>query len=506
MKINYQIEMEKEISRIKAANLRPRLLLHSCCAPCSSHVLELLDDVFEITVFYYNPNIAPYEEFERRVEEQIRLIDQMPLKHHISVIRGDFDDKAFYDMCKGHEMDPEGGERCTRCFRMRLGKTAQMAAKGGFDYFTTTLSISPLKDARRLNAIGGEFAGLFGVPYLFSDFKKKNGYKRSCELSAQYELYRQDYCGCIFSKQERERQKLNIPGNAVLPAVSQSGKNEGRIAGAGDRDRHPEKEAECLNPEGILCRVNTRQFAREMEIHECIDSTNTRAKLLAEQGAGHGFLVGAASQTGGRGRMGRQFFSPKDSGIYISFVLRPELPADRAVMITPMAAVAVARAIEALAGVDVRIKWVNDLYINGRKVCGILSEASMDFESGRLEYAVLGIGVNVGRIDFPQEIQNIATSIFNETGVSVSVNELTAGIANQLELLYDGLETASFMDEYRSRSNVIGCQVTVLRGSEHFEAEVLDIDDQARLVVRTEKGIEYVGSGEISIRVKGVHY
>lgn len=506
MKINYQIEMEKEISKIKAENIRPRLLLHSCCAPCSSHVLELLDEVFEITVFYYNPNIAPYEEFERRVEEQIRLINQMPLKNDIPVICGDYDDKAFYDMCKGHEMDPEGGERCTRCFRMRLGKTAQKAAEGGFDYFTTTLSISPLKDAQRLNAIGGEFARLFDVPYLFSDFKKKNGYKRSCELSAQYELYRQDYCGCVFSKQERERQKQDIPGNAVRQAVGQLRKKEDDIEAAANGDYVLRKEADFLNAAGIFCRLNTKEIAREMEIHECIDSTNTRAKLLAEQGAGHGFLVGAASQTGGRGRMGRQFFSPKDSGIYISFVLRPELPVVRAVMITPMAAVAVARAIEALADVDVKIKWVNDLYINGRKVCGILSEASMDFERGRLEYAVLGIGVNVGEIDFPPELQDIATSIFNETGISVSGNQLIAEIANQLELLYEGLETASFMDEYRSRSNVIGCQVTVLRGSERFEAEVLDIDDQGRLVVQTDQGIEYVGSGEISIRVKGVHY
>lgn len=207
MKVNYQIEMEKTIARIQAEGRRPRLLLHSCCAPCSSYVLESLDEVFDITVFYYNPNIAPLEEFDRRVEEQIRLAEQMPLKGKIDVIRGPYEDAAFYEACRGHEVDAEGGERCTKCFYLRLEKTAQTAFEGGFDYFTTTLSISPLKDAQRLNAIGRELAGVYGVPYLFSDFKKKNGYRRSCELSALYDLYRQDYCGCIYSRLARERQK-----------------------------------------------------------------------------------------------------------------------------------------------------------------------------------------------------------------------------------------------------------------------------------------------------------
>ena len=205
MKINYQIEMERELARIQADGRRPRLLLHSCCAPCSSFVLERLMDAFDLTVFYYNPNIAPREEFLRRVEEQRRLIDAMPHERPIDVIQGEYDDRAFYELARGHEQDPEGGERCTACFRLRLGKTAEMAAQGGFDYFTTTLSISPLKDAQRLNAIGAALSAETGVPYLFFDFKKKNGYKRSCELSAQYGLYRQDYCGCIYSRMERDR-------------------------------------------------------------------------------------------------------------------------------------------------------------------------------------------------------------------------------------------------------------------------------------------------------------
>ena len=205
MKINYQIEMERELARIQATGHRPKLLLHSCCAPCSSFVLERLMDAFDLTVFYYNPNIAPKEEFLRRVEEQRRLIESMPHERPIGLIQGDYDDQVFYELARGHEQDPEGGARCTACFRLRLGKTAETAAQEGFDYFTTTLSISPLKDAQRLNAIGAELSAAFGVPYLFSDFKKKNGYKRSCELSAEYGLYRQDYCGCIFSRLERDR-------------------------------------------------------------------------------------------------------------------------------------------------------------------------------------------------------------------------------------------------------------------------------------------------------------
>ena len=210
MKINYQLEMERELARIKRDGRRPRLLLHSCCAPCSSATLERLTEVFDITVFFYNPNIAPEAEFIHRVEEQRRLIDEMPHAGTIDLIRGEYDDAAFYALAKGLEDVPEGGERCTRCFRLRLGRTAQLAKEQGFDYFTTTLSISPLKDAQRLNAIGAELAAQFGVPYLFSDFKKKNGYKRSCELSEQYGLYRQDYCGCIYSRMERERQKEKL--------------------------------------------------------------------------------------------------------------------------------------------------------------------------------------------------------------------------------------------------------------------------------------------------------
>ena len=200
MKHNYQIEMERELQRIGAEGRRPSLLLHSCCAPCSSAVLERLNRTFDITIFYYNPNIAPAEEYERRVAEQIRLARALPHEGRIDVIRGEYDPQVFYDAVRGHEDDPEGGARCAICFRLRLQEAAKLAARRGDDCFTTTLTISPLKDAHLLNAIGFELGGQSGVMWLPSDFKKKNGYKRSCELSEIYGLYRQDYCGCVFSR------------------------------------------------------------------------------------------------------------------------------------------------------------------------------------------------------------------------------------------------------------------------------------------------------------------
>ena len=176
--------MERELARIAESGRRPRLLLHSCCAPCSSYVLEALNAAFDIDVFYYNPNISPREEFDRRVAELQRLAERLPHENDMRVIVGDYDNEAFMAMCRGHEADPEGGARCELCFRMRLGAAAKLAARLGSDYFTTTLTISPLKDAQLLNAIGLELAARAGVPWLPSDFKKKNGYKRSCELSA----------------------------------------------------------------------------------------------------------------------------------------------------------------------------------------------------------------------------------------------------------------------------------------------------------------------------------
>lgn len=200
-KVNYQRILDDTIAKQQKEGKVPRLLLHSCCAPCSSYVLEYLSEYFEITVLYYNPNISPAKEYEARVAEQERLIRELPAKHPIQFLAGEYHPEEFYTAVKGLEHCPEGGERCTVCFEMRLKEAAEAAKRGGFDYFTTTLSVSPLKDAERLNSIGKSLAEEYGISYLYSDFKKRNGYKRSVELSAQYGLYRQNYCGCVFSKE-----------------------------------------------------------------------------------------------------------------------------------------------------------------------------------------------------------------------------------------------------------------------------------------------------------------
>lgn len=201
-KINYQKELDKIINGIKETDEAPKLLIHSCCAPCSSYVLEYLSQYFKITVFYYNPNIYPEEEYDKRVEEQKRLIKELPVKNPVEFIEGRFDPAEFYDAVRGLEQVKEGGERCFACFRLRLEETAKLAKRLGADYFTTTLSISPHKNAQKLNEIAGELSRIYDIKNLPSDFKKKEGYKRSVELSAEYHLYRQDYCGCVFSQRE----------------------------------------------------------------------------------------------------------------------------------------------------------------------------------------------------------------------------------------------------------------------------------------------------------------
>lgn len=198
---NFQKELDKVILGLEKEGVVPTLFLHSCCAPCSSYVLEYLSEYFKLTVFYYNPNIAPASEYEERIKEQQRLIKSMKTKYPVSLVCGEYRPEVFYEAVKGLEKEPEGGKRCTECFKLRLYEAARQAKEGGFDYFTTTLTISPLKDAKRLNSIGEEAAKLYGVRFLNSDFKKKNGYRRSIELSREYDLYRQNYCGCVFSRQ-----------------------------------------------------------------------------------------------------------------------------------------------------------------------------------------------------------------------------------------------------------------------------------------------------------------
>ncbi len=212
MKQNYQLMLEETIQKITEANKVPKLLLHSCCAPCSSYCLEYLSDYFEITVFYYNPNIYPDEEYFHRAREQQAFIERFPAKHPISFVEGDFDKERFFQSVKGLENEPERGARCNVCFELRLGEAASMARQMNMDYFTTTLSISPMKDAALLNDIGSKMEEKYGVKYLHSDFKKKNGYKRSCELSQEYGMYRQDYCGCVFSYNESKARRMEQKG------------------------------------------------------------------------------------------------------------------------------------------------------------------------------------------------------------------------------------------------------------------------------------------------------
>ena len=216
MKENYQIILEKILKKDDNDNQDKRLLLHVCCAPCSSYCLEYLACHYAIDVYFYNPNITDMDEYEKRAKELVRFVDEFNSRFEgkisknenriykkVNVILGSYEPDKFFNMAKGLEEAPEGGSRCKKCYELRLRQSAVVAKEGAYDYFTTSLSISPYKNAQWLNEIGRELVGEFGVNYLFSDFKKKNGYKRSIELSNEYNLYRQDFCGCVYSKREK---------------------------------------------------------------------------------------------------------------------------------------------------------------------------------------------------------------------------------------------------------------------------------------------------------------
>lgn len=204
--MNYQNKLDEIL---KDLNGTPKLLLHTCCAPCSSYCIEYLSNYFDITVLYYNPNISPQEEYEKRKQEQIRFLKEYPSKNKLDIMDIDYDYNDFLSIAKGLEQEKEGGRRCHKCYLLRLEKTAQIAKKHHFDYFGTTLTVSPYKNSKVLNEIGKVLQEKYNVAYLFSDFKKKEGYKRSIELSKIYHLYRQDYCGCIYSKKERDEKYEN---------------------------------------------------------------------------------------------------------------------------------------------------------------------------------------------------------------------------------------------------------------------------------------------------------
>lgn len=205
--MNYNTMMEEELSKLKEENKIPRLLLHSCCAPCSSHVIDVLSPFFHLTILYYNPNIEPYEEYQKRKEEEIRFIKEFPHQNELTILDCDYDNEQYHATIKGLEQEKEGGARCTKCYFLRMKKTAQLAKEKAFDYFATTLTVSPLKNSKKLNEIGEYLSQKYEIKYLYSDFKKKDGYKHSIALAKEYNLYRQDYCGCVYSKEQRRREK-----------------------------------------------------------------------------------------------------------------------------------------------------------------------------------------------------------------------------------------------------------------------------------------------------------
>ena len=204
---NYQRDLGYIIRWNQRKGIVPTLLMHACCGPCSTYCIEYLSQFFKITIFYYNPNIAPADEYAHRVAEIKRFVSEFKTKYPVEFIEGEYDPQKFYDMARGLEDEPEGGKRCRKCFELRLGETARLAKEMGFDYFTTTLSISPKKDEQVLNVVAKEQGEIYGIKALPADFKKKGGSKRSIELSAEYNLYRQNYCGCAYSLRDAETSK-----------------------------------------------------------------------------------------------------------------------------------------------------------------------------------------------------------------------------------------------------------------------------------------------------------
>lgn len=297
--------------------------------------------------------------------------------------------------------------------------------------------------------------------------------------------------------------ELGVSRNAVWKVMNSLRQNGYEIEAVPNRGYRLLSVPDRLSEAEIRRWLAAEPAGRTLEIHEQLDSTNNRAKALAAAGAPHGTAVIADSQTGGRGRLGRSFFSPEHSGVYMTVILRPDCAPEQAGLLTSLAAVAAARAVEKVSGADVKIKWVNDLYLNDKKICGILTEAGLGLEAGRLEYAVVGIGINVNRMVFPPELKGIATSIGNETGTAPDRNRLIAEILNELDALYGDLETGAFLAESRRRSNVIGRTVTVMEGGRKYPARALDIDSQGRLVIETEAGKACLNYGEVSLKLTG---
>ena len=256
-----------------------------------------------------------------------------------------------------------------------------------------------------------------------------------------------------------------------------------------------------MNEQKIKPFLTEKNIVKKIIILEETDSTNRVAKELAWQGESEGTLVLANVQSAGRGRLGRSFYSSAGSGIYASLILRPNLVATQALRITSCAAVAVARAIETVTGVSAQIKWVNDIYVNGKKVCGILTEAGFDGQGELMQHAILGIGVNVGKMQFPDELSTIATSLENETGQSVSRNRLLAEICNEFSVFYENIEKGTFLEESKRRSFVLGKQITVHTPDGTYEAKAVDLNEEGHLIVEKDGIRECLYMGEISVRI-----
>jgi len=298
---------------------------------------------------------------------------------------------------------------------------------------------------------------------------------------------------------------LGVSRNAVWKAIN-SLRSEGyKLEAVPNKGYCLLEENDIISQQSVQKHLKNTDFFR-LTVMDRVDSTNAVLKRLAESGEAEGRVVIANEQTFGKGRMGRSFYSPPGSGIYISLLLRPKLSAANSLLITTAAAVAVCRAIEDVSGRKAAIKWVNDIYCGGKKVCGILTEASMDFESGMLSYAVLGIGINIARPEggFPRELEEIATSIYEDMPCSSEVrSRLAANVLDGFLEIYRNLPSKSFMGEYRQRSFVIGKEIYIISPNYREEALVIDIDDDARLIVKTAAGeIKTLSSGEISIREK----
>ena len=281
---------------------------------------------------------------------------------------------------------------------------------------------------------------------------------------------------------------VGMTRSAVWKAVKQLRSEGYTICAVTNKGYCLSEDSDFLNEHSVCQNLKTREIGRKIDVFKTIDSTNSFAKSLAQLGAVHGTTIISEVQSQGRGRMGRSFHSPVGMGIYMSVILRPKLSVEHSLLITSCAAVAVAEAIEKVTGLDCKIKWVNDIYAGNKKLCGILTEAAINVEQGGLEYAIVGIGLNVQNTSFPKSISDIATSLYLETGEKVSRSVIAAEILNSLEVHLDKILDKSFVDEYRSRSNLIGKRIEITHNDEVTQAECIGIDEICRLLVRYDNG------------------